>query len=201
VVLASMLPNSPRRQVARRDVGLSWRLTALVGWSGLRGAVSLAAALALPETFPERNLILLVTFGVILVTLVGQGLTLPLVIRWVHWDGMEDGDNELERGRAAIYEAGLGAIEAQRPRWPGHQPLLDRMEEAIHDRQEHLPTEDPDETAERRTEQLEHREIRLAVVAVQRLAVNALRDDGVINDATLRTLERELDLDELQTEA
>jgi CPA1 family monovalent cation:H+ antiporter len=138
---------------------------------------------------------------VILVTLVGQGLTLPLVIRWVRWDGIEDGDDELERGRAAIYEAGLAAIRIQRPRWPDHQPLLDRMEEGIRDRQQHLPTEDADETEERRIEQLEHREIRLAVVGKQRRAVNALRDEGVINDATLRTIERELDLDELQTDA
>ena len=116
--------------------------------------------------------------------------------------GRDGGRRRRARARTRrVYEAGLAAIRVQRPRWPGHQPLLDRMEEGIRDRQQHLPTEDAEETEERRIEQLEHREIRLAVVGKQRRAVNALRDEGVINDATLRTLERELDLDELQTEA
>ena len=102
---------------------MAWRLVALVGWSGLRGAVSLAAALALPATFPERDLILLVTFVVIVVTLVGQGLTLPLVVRWARWDGIEDGGDELDMARSAMYEAGLGAIrviERLRTKWFQH---------------------------------------------------------------------------------
>ena len=78
VYAASRLPNSPARIIARTDSRLAGRLVFVVAWSGLRGAVSLAAALALPIDFPERNLILLVTFGVILVTLVGQGLTMPV---------------------------------------------------------------------------------------------------------------------------
>ena len=86
-------PGRPDGVLARTDPSLAWRLTFVVSWAGLRGAVSLAAALALPATFPERNLILLLTFAVILVTLVGQGLTLPLVLRWADWDGVEpDGD-------------------------------------------------------------------------------------------------------------
>ena len=80
VFVWSLLPSSPRRVVARRDPRLATRLTFVVGWAGLRGAVSLAAALALPADFPERDLILLLTFSVILVTLVGQGLTLPSVV-------------------------------------------------------------------------------------------------------------------------
>jgi CPA1 family monovalent cation:H+ antiporter len=64
----------------------SWRVVIVVGWAGMRGVVSLAAAMALPATvgsdpFPSRNLILFLAFAVILVTLVGQGLTLPLLIR------------------------------------------------------------------------------------------------------------------------
>ncbi len=78
VFASSLLPGSPRRQIARRDPRLATRLTFVVSWAGLRGAVSLAAALALPAAFPERDLILFLTFAVILVTLVGQGLTLPL---------------------------------------------------------------------------------------------------------------------------
>jgi CPA1 family monovalent cation:H+ antiporter len=154
----------------------------------------------LPVTFPERDLILLLTFGVILVTLVGQGLTLPLVVRWAHWDGTEPDGDEATRARAAAYEAGLAEIGRARPRWPTHQPLLDRLESGLRDRTEHLATEDPDETQERRQERIEHEEIQRGVIAAQRVAVIDLRDRREIDDRTLRLIERELDLEELRME-
>jgi len=200
VFVTSLLPGSPRQVIARRDPRLATRLTLVVGWSGLRGAVSLAAALALPATFPERNLILLITFGVILVTLVGQGLTLPAILRWARWDGAELDGDEATLARVAAYQAGLDEIDRARPTWPGHQPLFDRLESGLRDRTEHLATEDPDETAERRQERLEHEEIQRGVIAAQRAAVIELRDRREINDRTLRTIERELDLEELRME-
>jgi Na+/H+ antiporter len=202
VFASSTLPGSPRRRIAERDPGLSWRLTFVAGWAGLRGAVSLAAALALPAGFPERNLILLLTFGVILVTLVGQGLTLPFVLRRAGWDGVEiDGSaDEGNRARAVAYQAGLDEVARARLVWPGHQPLLDRLESGLQDRSQHLATEDPDETAERRQERIEHEEIQRGVIAAQRVAVLELRDRREINDLTLRAIERELDLEELRME-
>ena len=201
VFLASLLPGSPRRRIAERDPALAWRLTFLVGWSGLRGAVSLAAALALPFDFPERNLMLFLTFVVILATLVGQGLTLPFVVRWARWDGVEPDGDEMQLARATMLQVGLGAVKLERGRWPGHQPLLDRLEASLHNRQEHLDSDDEAETDERRQEHLEHQEIQQSVINAQRGAVIALRDAGEINDATLRTLERELDLEELRMDA
>jgi monovalent cation/hydrogen antiporter len=201
VILGSLVPGSPRRIIARTNPRLAWRLTALVSWTGLRGAVSLAAALALPSDFPERNLILLLTFAVILVTLVGQGLTLPLVLRWVGWDGVEEDGDEADRARETMYQVGLDAVRGARSRWPGHQPLLDRLESGLQDREQHLATEDPEETAERTQEHLEHQEIQLAVINAQRATAIELRDSGEINDTTLRTIERELDLEELRMEA
>jgi monovalent cation/hydrogen antiporter len=202
IFASGLLPNSPRRLIARRNPGLAWRLTFLAGWSGLRGAVSLAAALALPTNFPEHDLILFLTFAVIVVTLVGQGLTLPLVARWTRWDGVEEeGEGEAEFARATMYQVGLDAVRANRPQWPGHQPLLDRLESSLLDRSQHLATEDPAETAERRQERLEHEEIQMRVINAQRAAITELRDAGEINDATLRTIERELDLEELRMEA
>lgn len=90
----------PRRSQRERRVG--WRERLVTAWSGMRGAVSLAAALALPAGFPERNLILFVTFAVILVTLVLQGLTLPLLIRRlrVHDDGAEAEEELVARRRS-----------------------------------------------------------------------------------------------------
>ena len=200
VFTASLLPGSPRRVLARTDPSLAWRLTFVVSWAGLRGAVSLAAALALPATFPERNLILLLTFAVILVTLVGQGLTLPLVLRHVHWDGAEPDGDEARFARERAYQAGLDEVARARPDWPTHQPLFDRLESGLRDRGGHLATEDPDETEERRQERVEHEEIQRGVIGAQREAVIELRDRGEINDQTLRTIERELDLEELRME-
>jgi monovalent cation/hydrogen antiporter len=200
VFASSLLPGSPRRVIARQDPRLAKRLTFVVSWAGLRGAVSLAAALALPVPFPERDLILLVTFGVILVTLVGQGLTLPLALRWAAWDGTEPDGDEATRARAAAYEAGLEEIERARPNWPTHQPLFDRLESGLRDRTQHLATEDPEETEERRQERIEHEEIQRGVISAQRVAVIELRDRREINDQTLRLIERELDLEELRME-
>jgi monovalent cation/hydrogen antiporter len=200
VFATSLLPGSPRRILARQDPGLARRMTFVVSWAGLRGAVSLAAALALHDGFPERDLILLITFAVILVTLVGQGLTLPAVLRRARWDGTEPDGDEGTLARTAAYRAGLDEIERARPQWPGHQPLLDRLESGLRDRTDHLATEDPDETADRRQERLDHEEIQRGVIAAQRTAVIELRDRREINDATLRAVERELDLEELRME-
>lgn len=92
----------------------SWRVVVVVGWAGMRGVVSLAAALALPIRsgegfFPERDLILFLTFAVILVTLVGQGLTLPYLIRWLRVCPLTDHEPMHSEER----ERDLGLIEPQ----------------------------------------------------------------------------------------
>jgi CPA1 family monovalent cation:H+ antiporter len=202
VFASARLPNSPARNLARTDPQLARRITFVVAWSGLRGAVSLAAALALPINFPERNLILLVTFVVILATLVGQGLTMPWLVRWTGWDGVELDGDEAAKARAAAYEAGLAEIDRQRELWPDHLPLIDRLAAGLDDRMEHLAldTDDEDETAERQQERVEHQRIQLAIISAERNAVIDLRDRGAINDETLREVERELDLEELRME-
>src|SRR5882757_9811134 len=104
--------------VRRRDPSPPWRWTFVVAFVGIRGVVSLAAALAVPlwtdsgNPFPNRDLILFATFGVIIVTLVGQGLMLPSVIGWLrlHGDGKADARNE----RQAELEARSEAIRAAR---------------------------------------------------------------------------------------
>ncbi|MEZ0241295.1 MAG: hypothetical protein ACAH65_10900 [Chloroflexota bacterium] len=95
---------------------------------------------------------------------------------------------------------GSARLPRLRDRWPGHLPLLDRLESGLRDRSDHLATENPEETAERRQERIEHEEIQRGVINAQRTAVTELRDRGDINDATLREIERELDLEELRME-
>ena len=79
----------------------SWRLVTVVAWTGMRGVVSLAAAIALPADFPERDRVLFLTFWVIFATLVGQGLTLPLLIRLLGVNKVADPD-ELRRTQYAV---------------------------------------------------------------------------------------------------
>ncbi len=200
VEIASHIPNSPRRQIGRVSPELGRRLTWVVGWSGLRGAVSLAAALALPPDFPERNLILLITFVVIVVTLVGQGLTLPWLVRWAQIDGVDIDGDETTVARGAAYRAGLEELARLRASGVGHGELLDRLEAGLRDRTDHLATEDRTETAERAQEREEHEAIQRSVIAAQRAAVIDLRDRRQINDRTLRLIERDLDLEELRAE-
>ena len=198
--VASHIPGSTRQEIARVSPELARRLTWVVGWAGLRGAVSLAAALALPSDFPERNLILLATFVVILVTLVGQGLTLPRLVAWARIPGVDIDGDEHTLARGAAYRAGLAEIERARTVWSGHMELIERLEASLQDRTEHLATDDPDETAERAQEREEHEAIQRSVIAAQRAAVIDLRDRRLINDRTLRQVERDLDLEELRME-
>ncbi len=198
--LSSLLPNSPYRMIARTDRALAGRARFIVAWAGLRGAVSLAAALALPQDFPERDLILLTTFAVILVTLVGQGLTLPFLVRRATEGGIDLDGDEPTLAREIAYEAGLEEVVRQRAAWPDHLPLIDRIESGLRDRVQHLATDDPDETAERDQERIEHEQIRLAIITAEREAIIDLRDSRRINDQTLRQIERELDLEELRME-
>jgi CPA1 family monovalent cation:H+ antiporter len=121
-------------------------------------------------------------------------------VRWAGWDGTEpDGDEETV-ARAAEYQAGLDEIARARPAWPTHQLLLDRLESGLRDRTQHLATQDPEETAERRQERLEHEEIQRGIIDAQRAAIIELRDRREINDQTLRAIERELDLEEIRME-
>lgn len=197
---ATILPRWLSARIRQNDPMPPMRAIAVLSWAGLRGAVSLAAALALPPDFPERNLILLLTFSVILATLVGQGLTLPLLLRWFRLadDGREKAEETVARTTAT--EAGLARVRLLRSQWPDHVPLFDSIESSLHDRSGHLPTDDVDESAERRRERREHEEIRQTVITAQRSAVVELRDLGEINDEVLRRVERELDLEAIRME-
>src|SRR5262245_13179404 len=102
--------------VRRRDPA-SARVSTLVSWCGMRGVVSLAAVLALPsvlpsgEPFPQRDLVILLTFGIVFVPLVGQGLTLPVLIRALQLDSDTAAEMESELAREAMRRAALRAVE------------------------------------------------------------------------------------------
>ena len=175
------------------------RVAAVVSWAGMRGVVSLAAALALAPDFPERPLILYLTFCVIVATLVGQGLTLPWVIRKLRMTATGDGtDGEETHARLVAVDAGLARVKDLRDEYPDHLPLLDQIRDELEHEVSHVaPRDIPIDEAQR--EALEHRAIRAAVRDAEREAVIQLRDDGVINDETLRRIELELDLEAVRS--
>jgi NhaP-type Na+/H+ or K+/H+ antiporter len=195
------------RNVAPPDA----RQTFVVGWAGMRGVVSLATALALPRSTPERDLLIFVTFCVILATLVGQGLTLPLIIRalglGVTGDRVADESDEL-RARSAAEGAAVARIEELADEWPTHLPLIDALRAQYGHRATHLGNHTSDQdglTADGASaaeqELVEHRKIRRAVIDAERSAVLDLRDRGLIGDEAWRRVERDLDLEELRMEA
>jgi CPA1 family monovalent cation:H+ antiporter len=186
--------------IGRADPNPPWQAVFVVGWSGLRGVVSLAAALALPANFPERDLILFLVFAVILVTLVGQGLTLPLVIKKLGVVSTADASHDEVHARGLTTEAALARLEELRAQWPGHIELIDQLRDryahrARHDEQHH---EDGDAAEQ---ELLEHGLIRREVIDAERRAALELHDRGVITEDVLRRLERDLDLEDLRMEA
>jgi CPA1 family monovalent cation:H+ antiporter len=186
--------------VRRGDPPPSWQGVFIVGWSGLRGVVSLAAALALPLDFPERDLILFLVFAVILVTLVGQGLTLPLLIRKLGLAPDGDVTHDHVHARGLTTEAALARIEELRARWPGHLELIDQLRDRYEHRARHDEQHHEDGGAAEQ-ELLEHGQIRRDVIDAERRAAFDLHERGVITDEVLRRIERDLDLEELRMEA
>jgi CPA1 family monovalent cation:H+ antiporter len=176
-------------------------------WAGMRGVVSLAAALALPlalpggAPLPAREAAIVITFTVIFVTLVGQGMSLPLVIRAVHLGGDGDAGAEEQQARRELVDEALRRIDALYAQWPGHRPLLDALRATYRHRAEHIEQLDQVPESEAEQELVEHRQIRRSVIDAQREAVLRMRDRGAIDDDVLRSIERELDLEEVRMEA
>lgn len=176
----------------------------VIGWTGMRGVIALAAAFSLPETlgggrpFAQRNLIVFLTFAVILVTLVVQGLSLPLVIRWLGLGRKESQEEEME-ARRTVLETAIGFLESEQRE--GGDEMAHGFEDLLHRYRHRLDavnygrsteeTSGADEATYRRVRAL----AREAVHTERRTAVR-LRDDGKIGDGVMNRLLRELDLTE-----
>jgi CPA1 family monovalent cation:H+ antiporter len=201
---ATYLPRLLSKRMRDRDPAPSWQGVFVVAFTGVRGAVSLAAALALPftlpggEAFPHRDMILFVAFGVIFITLVGLGLGLPPVARWlgVTKDGRTEYLAEHEAEIAARREAldvalkSLDAITDDRE-------LSDEVVKLLRSRHEvrsnQLPDAlDPDAHDVSAAGTALTREL----IAAERKFIHALLRDGKITDETRRRIERDLDLEE-----
>ncbi|MGC4857243.1 Na+/H+ antiporter [Micromonospora sp. DT4] len=191
-----------RRRRMMEQVGgtSSWRVGTVVGWSGFRGAVSLAAALAVPMTtvagrpVVERDLIIFVTALVIVLIMLVQGTTLPLVVRWAGLSGDPERVDEARHARRRATQAGLEAL-------PRVAAEVGAEEEAVHrlraEYQRHL--EDLNETSGRTAEERRlERRLRLGVLAHKRRELTRLRDNREIDDLVLQELQSALDNEEIR---
>jgi CPA1 family monovalent cation:H+ antiporter len=201
---ATILPRLISRRLRRVEPTPPWQTLVVISWSGMRGVVSLAAALALPLTlggeapFPSRDLVIFLAFAVILATLVGQGLTLGPLIRRLSIP-RDEGLEEEERGaRLETAHAAVAAMDRLVVQEGVPDALADPLREEYSWRIVALT--DP-ETLQLRRETPEarnRRRLRLAAIAAERERVLALRRNLVIGDEVLRRLQRELDLEEMR---
>ena len=206
VIFATVL--APQLIRRRADMPGPFACSLVLSWAGMRGVVSLAAALALPMTlpgggpFPARDALVIVTLTVIVFTLLGQGLTLPSLIRRLRL-GTDSGLRAAEAtARQRLVDAATRRIDQLYPVWPGHHPLLDRMRDTYRDRSEHVERQRlPSSPGGEDRELIEHREIKRTVIDSEREALLRLRAEGEIGDEVLRDLERELDLEERRMDA
>jgi monovalent cation/hydrogen antiporter len=193
-------------QLARRA---SWRVRVVGGWSGLRGAVSLAAALALPFTtdagdpLPGRDLILFVTFALILLTVVVQGLTLPWLIRKVgiQEDGTEEEQEELT-GRYWAAEAALERLDVLEGEEWTRDDTIERVRRLYNFRRRRAKVlsgkiEDEDGIQE---QSLAYQRLMHEIYAAQRARLVRLRNEGKVSSEIMRRLEHEIDLEESRLE-
>lgn len=174
----------------------------LLGWTGMRGVLSLAAAISLPEylnngdPFPQRNLILFLTFSVILTTLVLQGLTLPAVIRKLGIGGGKGVHAEMDRARRAMLEAALTSLDMLvDDDKPDDDWIVEDLEHHYRQRL-NLVNGGTSDAVGRAQDYREYRELARTLRSVERAALLSLWNDHQINDEVLRELERELDLED-----
>jgi monovalent cation/hydrogen antiporter len=200
---AAYVPRWLSPSLRKRDPYPPWQLAFTLAFTGVRGVVSLAAALAIPLTvettdpFPQRDLILFVAFGVIVITLVGQGLMLPSVIRWLGLAG--DGAAEHQREREAEIAARAEAIEAARRYL--EQAAVDRKLDAevvayLRARHEHRMRAVPKDLDGGHATPGTRGDLRMELIAAERDFLYDMLRQGKITDESRRRLEHELDLEE-----
>jgi CPA1 family monovalent cation:H+ antiporter len=199
IVWVPVFTYAPRllvRRIREADPYPPWQWPALISWIGIRGAVTLVAALALPTSFPDRELIVFLAFTVIGATLVLQGLTLPGLIRLlgISDDGSADREDAKARIRAA--EAALVRLEELVEDGAVRTDTAERLRGALGFRRDRFRArfDDEDDGAIEERSAAYQRVMR-ELLDAERAAIIQLRNSGVIDDAVMQRVQRDLDLE------
>ncbi len=201
---ATYLPRLLNKRLRARDPSPPWQWPFVIAFTGVRGAVSLAAALALPFAlpggggFPYRDLILFVSFGVIFITLVGLGLGLPLVVRWLGVAQAGRNEHQAEREleiaarREALAEA-LKSLDAM----TDDRELSDEVVKLLRARHETRANQLPDSLdPDTHDVSAAGTDLTRELISSERKFIHVLLRDGRITDEIRRRIERDLDLEE-----
>ncbi len=200
---AAYLPRLVGPRQGERVLDLPWQQVTMTAWTGMRGGISLAAALALPLTisgaapFPQRDLLVFLTFAVILVTLVVQGLSLPWLIGKLGLTGDGEAAHEEAEARRQAGEAGLARLDeiAEAENLPDDL-LTDLRGHFGRMTARYAARADGGKDAGREEWASTLRRVRREMVEAERETVIGLRDDGTISDEVLQRVQQALDLDE-----
>jgi Na+/H+ antiporter len=199
IPVITYVPRLLVRRIREHDPYPPWQWPVVISWAGIRGAVSLAAALALPTNFPARDLIVFLTFAVILVTLVGQGLSLPWLIRVLHVE--DDGGAEREDAKARIKasEAALQRLDELEGEGWVREDTAERARGQYRFRENRFRARYEgvdDEGVEDRSQQ--YQRLRRELLEAERQAVIRLRNDGTITEEVMQRVQRDIDLEDLR---
>ena len=203
---AALLPRWLSPSLARRDPLPPWRWLFFLGFVGVRGVVSLAAALAIPlftaagTPFPDRDLILIVTFGVIVVTLIGQGLLLPGLVRWLGLNKHAAEEQQREqKAELAVRAEALKVAQARLKQLADSGEISTDVHAALRARHDYrtgrLPRSGPDGFDGGDAHSIAA-ELRTELIAAERQYIYRMLQEGQITDEARRHIERELDLEE-----
>jgi CPA1 family monovalent cation:H+ antiporter len=205
---ATYLPRKVSRRLRERDPSPPWRNVTVIAYAGMRGAVSLAAALALPLDLAGRDLVIFLAYGVIVVTLVGQGLTLQPLIRRLDLQDDEASEKEEAKARLLAAEAALQRIEELAGEDWVYEDTAERMRGIYGYRRRRFAARHDGAIGENETGEEEDLEARSAafqrlrreLLDAERELVLRLRSEGKIGDEVMRRIERDLDLEDSRLE-
>ena len=205
---ATYLPRKVSRRLRERDPSPPWRNVTVIAYAGMRGAVTLAAALALPLDLAGRDLVIFLAYGVIVVTLVGQGLTLQPLIRRLDLQDDEASEKEEAKARLLAAEAALQRIEELAGENWVYEDTAERMRGIYGYRRRRFAARHDGAIGENETGEEEDLEARSAafqrlrreLLDAERELVLRLRSEGKIGDEVMRRIERDLDLEDSRLE-
>lgn len=207
VYLASFLPRLISHRIRTKEKSPGFKLPFAIGWAGMRGVVSLASALAIPltlesgEAFPHRNLILFITFIVILITLVFQGLTLPLFLKALNIEEVDEYvpiEDQVEAIRLQLAKSSIKYLDKNYDREMEEHPTISRIKEQL--QRSIDATESSSQEQEKKEKLISvrmlYRRVMLELITHRREGLEKLRKEKKYDDHVLRQLEHNLDLEE-----